>query len=137
MTEDVRQWLLKALEDLKIAEHELSFPPEEQATGPVCFHCQQTAEKLFKAYMVFNGKDFPKTHDLEHLLELCARIAPDFKSLDLGNLTDYAIEVRYPDEFYTPTAGEAKESFKLTVKIKKFVFKELGVTKRDILRKKR
>jgi len=41
-----KQWILKALEDLMVVEHELSFPPEEIPTGAVCFQAQQCVEKL-------------------------------------------------------------------------------------------
>ncbi|OGL39502.1 MAG: DNA-binding protein, partial [Candidatus Schekmanbacteria bacterium GWA2_38_11] len=103
MTEEVKRWLIKAIEDFNIAKHELTFPKKEISTGPVCFHAQQLVEKLFKAYLVLNKIDFGKTHDLEHLLKLCSELDSEFKDLDVGNLTNYAVEVRYPDEFYIPS----------------------------------
>ena len=50
------QWLLKAKSDLKIAEDELK--TAKPATDAVCFHCQQAAEKTFKAFLSFHGIAF-------------------------------------------------------------------------------
>jgi HEPN domain-containing protein len=51
MNEGVKKWLLKAFEDLKVIEHEISFPENEIPTSAVCFHCQQFVEKVLKAYL--------------------------------------------------------------------------------------
>lgn len=130
--EYTKQWIVKAMEDYKIAEHELSFPENEISTGPVCFHCQQVVEKMLKAYLVSKQVDFGKTHDLEALLELCAEQDSEFKYLPLGNLTDYAVEVRYPEEFYVPSVEDAQECFKLASEIKDFVLKKLGIEENEI-----
>jgi HEPN domain-containing protein len=39
----------------------------------VCFHCQQAAERYFKALLQEIGAAVPKTHDLEYLLDLLLR----------------------------------------------------------------
>jgi HEPN domain-containing protein len=109
--EYVKRWITKAKRDLKVSEHELSLPKEDVITDAVCFHCQQAVEKLLKAYLASKNVDFGKTHNLEYLLELCAKEDPDFKPIELGNLSFYAVEIRYSDEFYTPSFDEAKESF--------------------------
>lgn len=129
--ENIKKWIIKAMEDYRIAEHELSFPEEEISTGPVCFHCQQTVEKLLKAYLVTKKIDFEKTHDLEFLLKLCATQDKDFENVSVGNLTDYAVEVRYPDEFYIPSVEEARECFEIASKIKDFVLYKMGIRKKE------
>ena len=128
----VKKWVLKAMEDFRIAKQGLSFPEPEIATGPICFHSQQVAEKLLKAYLVSRNIDFAKTHDLAYLRELCAQQDPEFKKIDLGNLKFYAVEVRYADEFYLPSIDEAKEAFELANKVKAFVFKKLGIKEQDL-----
>jgi HEPN domain-containing protein len=130
--EGIKKWLLKAIEDYSIARHELSFPEKEVSTGPVCFHCQQVAEKLLKAFLISKNIDFGKTHSLEHLLELCLEQDSEFKGLNIGNLTFYAVEVRYPDEFYIPTIEETKECFEIAKNVKKFVLGKLGIREEDI-----
>jgi HEPN domain-containing protein len=130
--EYIKQWVVKAMEDYKIAKHELSFPENEISTGPVCFHCQQVVEKMLKAYLVSKNIDFRKTHNLETLLKLCSEQDSQFKSLTLGNLTDYAIEVRYPEDFYIPSVKEARECFKLASEIKDFVLGKLGIKENEV-----
>ena len=130
--EYIKNWIIKAIEDFNIAKHELTFPEDEVSTGPVCFHCQQVAEKLLKAYLVSKSIDFGKTHDLAYLLELCIKQDAEFEKLNIGNLKVYAVDVRYPDEFYIPSIEEAKESFKIASQIKEFVLKKLGIKEQEV-----
>jgi len=125
MTEYVRQWLTKASNDLKVAEHEIVLAPEDMVTEAICFHCQQAVEKFLKAYLITQGIEFGRTHNLEYLLELCATVDKEFEGLDVGNLTFYAVEIRYPDEFYVPTLAEARESLEIARKVKEFVLKRI------------
>ena len=132
MDEKVKKWIIKAMEDFKTIEHELSFPEEEIPTGIVCFHAQQFVEKLLKAYLTWKKIDFGKTHNLEFLLTLCKKVDNEFINIEIGDLTFYAVEIRYPDEFYIPTLKEAKESYELAKKIKEFIFKKLNITEKDL-----
>ena len=45
----------------------------------VCFHAQQAAEKYLKAFLQEHEVDFPKTHNLIELLELCLPVDPTFE----------------------------------------------------------
>ena len=129
MTEKANLWIVKALEDLKVAEHEMRLEEKEIVTSAVCFHCQQFVEKVLKAFLVAQGVDFPRTHNLEILLKLCSEQDPEFKELDVGNLTYYAVEARYPDEFSEPSIEEAKECFKIAKHIEEFVLGKLQYNK--------
>lgn len=130
--EYIKKWIIKAIEDFNIAKHELSFPEDEISTGPVCFHCQQVVEKLLKAYLVSKSIDFGKTHDLAYLLELCIKQDAEFKKLNIGNLKAYAVEVRYPEEFYVPSVEEAKKCFEIASKVKDFIFQKFGIKEKDL-----
>jgi len=130
----IYNWIVKAMEDFKSVEHELRLPDEEVVTSAVCFHCQQVVEKLLKAYLISKNIDIEKTHDLEYLLQLCARQDAEFEKLNIGNLNLYAVEVRYPDDFYIPSIEEAKECFKIASNIKKFVFQKLNIKEEDCLK---
>lgn len=123
----IKKWIIKALEDFKVAKHELDLDEGEIATGAVCFHCQQCVEKLLKAYLISKNADFGKIHDLKLLLKFCTEQDPKFDDISVGNLTFYAVEVRYPDEYYIPSVDEAKECFDILSKIKNFVFKKLNI----------
>jgi len=130
--EYLKRWIIKAMEDFKVAKHELCLPEDEMATGAVCFHSQQLAEKLLKAYLISINVDFERTHDLKFLLERCIEQDNDFKKLEVGDLTSYAVEVRYPDEFFIPSTGEAKECFEIASRTKDFVFEKLGITDNNL-----
>jgi hypothetical protein len=77
MNSEVQQWLVKALEDYRVAQHELVLPETDVVTTAVCFHCQQFVEKVLKAFLVAHQRDFPRTHDLGYLKSLCAQIDHD------------------------------------------------------------
>lgn len=67
----------------------------------VCFHCQQCIEKYLKAFIVKFSGEIKKTHNLEELCKTCTLIDNDFENIkDLCiDLTDYAVEIRYPYPF--------------------------------------
>jgi HEPN domain-containing protein len=107
----VRARLRKAESDLASAELCLS---AGKAFDTACFHAQQAAEKCIKAYLTAHEIDFPFIHNLEKLIELCARRDQSFMTIKtMGQeLTPYAVELRYDDEFWPPdeVAREALDS---------------------------
>lgn len=127
MDEYLKEWLNKAEKDIKAAEHELNYG-EEAITEDVCFHAQQAVEKYLKAFLLFKGRGFERTHNLYRLKDLCCSIDPDFCEIDLGNLSFYAVKIRYPEEFYEPTLEEAQEAYKIALFIREFVRKKLGIS---------
>jgi HEPN domain-containing protein len=121
----IRNWVFLANGDLKTAEDELK--TENAITNTVCFHTQQCIEKYLKAYLSLVGQPFGKTHDIAELIELCKQYDNDFDQLyqlKANKLTRYAVEVRYPDDFYIPSMDEAKESIEIAENVKKFVLKK-------------
>jgi HEPN domain-containing protein len=127
MDEYVKKWLIKAMGDLKVAENETKLPLEDVVTEAICFHSQQAVEKFLKAFLITKNVEFGKTHNLEFLIELCGKEDKEFRKVDVGDLSFYAVEVRYPDEFYTPSVEEAKECLKIAKMVKEFVMSKLGV----------
>jgi HEPN domain-containing protein len=113
MTEELelaRQWVIKAGNDLLNADNNLN--AETIPLDTVCFHCQQAAEKFLKAFLVGKGRTYPITHDLLAILENILSINPDAEQLrdELALLTPYAVEVRYPDDFFMPSLQDAREA---------------------------
>lgn len=123
MNEDtVKKWIAKAESDFKIGKSEIS--TTNPATDAICFHMQQCVEKFLKAFLVFNGKEIRKTHDIAELIETCSEIDAVFKKLfetRAEKLTDYTVEIRYIEEFYFPTLQEAKEAIEICEMVKEFV----------------
>ncbi|QER41220.1 HEPN domain-containing protein [Thermodesulfobacterium sp. TA1] len=69
------------------------------------------------------------------LFEMCIREDKEFEKLDkdrISELTFYAVDIRYPDEYYIPSLEEAKESFEIAKQVKDFIFKKLNITEEDI-----
>jgi len=102
-TELISNWLDKADKDLLSVEHELSF--SDVVTETVCFHCQQSAEKYLKAYLVSLGIPFTKTHEIGELITKCESRDKELSVLkeEADKLTDYAVLVRYPDDWFEPS----------------------------------
>ena len=70
----VHEWVIKAENDLRAASHILKLG-EECPTDTVCFHAQQCVEKYLKAFLVLEGIDFPKTHDIEVPRHFCRSVS--------------------------------------------------------------
>ena len=131
---EVKNWLVKAFNDYRTAEKLIGFPDEEVITDTLCFHCQQFVEKALKAFLVHWKVDFERVHSLEYLVKLCTDKDPSFDWLYevARKLSDYAVEIRYPDEFYIPTVDEARECFDIVRKVKDFIFKKFGIKEEDL-----
>ncbi|OGJ85020.1 MAG: hypothetical protein A2268_13715 [Candidatus Raymondbacteria bacterium RifOxyA12_full_50_37] len=129
MTEPIReyvtQWLIKANEDIAVIERLFLSKPEE-VTGAICFHSQQAVEKFLKAFLASRKNDFRPTHDVDFLLSECVKIdQAAFLGLDLKSLADFAVNVRYPDDFFVPEMDEALSCSELAKTVKKIVEKTI------------
>jgi HEPN domain-containing protein len=125
-TEDfIKQWLLKANEDLlvvnRLTENEII------ATSTICFHCQQAVEKFLKAFLIANGVEIKKTHNIEFLLSECAEFDSDFENIDPKELSDFGVDARYPGDMFIPDNIETLEYKNLAFEIKDLV--ELKINK--------
>jgi len=103
------EWLAKAGADLLVCEQLLGQGAVFLET--VSFHAQQAAEKSLKALLVARQVEFPKTHDIERLVEL---VALDDAALaealaDAAELTPFGVEYRYPGEYAPVTAETARD----------------------------
>jgi len=99
-------WLAKAATDLLVCERLSS--QGAAFSEAIAFHAQQAAEKSLKALLVARQVEFPKTHDIERLVELVALGDPVLAEAlaDAAELTPYGVEYRYPGE-YAPVTGDA------------------------------
>ena len=127
--EYVRAWLSKAESDMKNAQMILSANDPSPPLDTVCFHCQQASEKYLKAYLIYHNRTFPYSHNLADIVAQCMQVDGSFASIQrkAEMLTPYAVEIRYPDDFYMPTKQEAEESLAITTEIKDFIFARLNV----------
>lgn len=124
--EVVAKWVQRADHDLKIGKDEIA--SLDPATDMICFHMQQCVEKYLKAFLIFHGRAITKIHNIALLLAQCLELDKAFSALpekDMNALTDYAVEVRYPDDFYMPTIEETQYALEITEQVRLFVLTKL------------
>jgi len=92
--DDPKEWLNRARSNLAQARAE----HPDVYLEDLCFNAQQAAEKAIKALLLQRGIRFPYIHDLAELLRLLdqagEKIPPQVRAA--RQLTDYAVEARYP-----------------------------------------
>jgi HEPN domain-containing protein len=77
----VKNWLIKSQHDL-LAAQKLSSEPEIYADVAI-YHCQQSAEKALKGFLILYDQTFPRTHDVRLLLQLAIVINPRLFNLTI------------------------------------------------------
>jgi HEPN domain-containing protein len=109
------EWLRYAQSDLWVAQHP---PAEDLLLEALCFHAQQAAEKSIKAVLLHLGVPFPKTHSLEHLVDLLpAGIERVGELADAGRLTPFATVLRYPGAQEPVTEARYREALRLAAAV--------------------
>ncbi|MBE0535246.1 MAG: HEPN domain-containing protein [Phycisphaerae bacterium] len=104
----LRQWVGKADEDLRTAEHILTLE-EACPFSSVCFHAQQCVEKYLKALLLSHNTPFGRTHDLVRLYDLLAEQHRRLLDVEeLAVLNRYAVEARYPGDWEPIDRKEAE-----------------------------
>jgi HEPN domain-containing protein len=110
---------------ISMADHLLA----EGMTFPnaIAFHSQQAAEKYLKAFLVWHQVAFPKTHDLEEILDVVETIDAGLAASlrDVIILTPYGVELRYPGDRPDATPDTAREAVELARKVKDAVASRL------------
>jgi HEPN domain-containing protein len=107
MAELVQTWLQHARSDLNLGRAALrtrGVLPED-----ACFHAQQCAEKTLKGLLTARSVAFPRTHVIETLLDLLKvnGLAIPENVDEAFELTQYAVQTRYPGEWEPVTKQEA------------------------------
>jgi len=127
----VMEWMAYADDDLRLAVHTMDMPPKDRPSRLIAYHAQQCAEKYLKAYLVYRGVDFPYTHNISLLLEVCGKLATWPTELqDAKELSAYAITTRYPGIAKEVTAEEAQRTIDLAQQVRTRVraaLHELGI----------
>ena len=83
---EAKRWLQYSQEDLNAAV--ILLAQEGTALRHVCWFAQQSAEKAIKGALTFLQIPFPKSHDLDTLLNLLPEGWHLKKSLDLSDLSE-------------------------------------------------
>ena len=96
--ESAQEWQKLGEMDLNSAEYLLNMKP--MPVEIICYLSQQSAEKYLKGYLVLNGINPPKIHDLDELRKLCSNLSETFEEIadQCSDLTAYGVQPRYPTE---------------------------------------
>ncbi len=93
---ETRRWLAYARQDLT-ADQALA-GQAQSFSQQICFLSQQAAEKSLKAVLIFPQIEFPFRHDLELFRTLFPEDWQCSQLTNLEQLTEWAVEGRYPTE---------------------------------------
>lgn len=117
----VLQWLVYSDEDLRLAAHGFTLAPR-CPYRLIAYHAQQCVEKHLKAYLVFHRLDFPYTHNIARLLDLCVPHASWGETLRIAEeLTPFAVSARYPGEDEEVTEAEARRAVDIAGRVREVV----------------
>ena len=107
---ETRRWLRKVERDLLAVQAAMGFDPP--LLDDAAYHCQQAVEKVFKAFLVWHGRSFRKTHVLAETGMYCAEIDPSLLLIveRVRPMSDYSSAFRYPGERDEPTLQEAQRA---------------------------
>ncbi|MAG44922.1 hypothetical protein CL633_03465 [bacterium] len=121
-----KEWFKKADDDMLFAKAGFK---ESGIAGNACFLCQQVAEKYLKGYLVSQGIEPKRTHNIPELLLECIKINKTFSEIEqeCKFLNQFYNPVRYPSglvlDFDKDTANKAFESAEFIVQfIKQIIF---------------
>lgn len=115
-----KEWFDAAESDYQYAQVGLK---EETVFPQIAFLSQQVAEKYLKGFLVLNGIEPPRIHELPKLPDECVKI--DSKLEELRDacelLTGFYIEARYPPDIPNYTEEEIRQAFEQAVTIKEAI----------------
>jgi HEPN domain-containing protein len=116
--EFTREWVSKAESDFKAAAFLLKSGGEY--LFQIAFHAQQSAEKYIKAFLVWHQIEFTKTHDIEKLLALAAKVVPDLPEVlaEAKILTPFGVDYRYPGDYPDVTPEDAEKAVTLAARVR-------------------
>jgi Uncharacterized conserved protein related to C-terminal domain of eukaryotic chaperone, SACSIN len=122
------RWLSFAVGDLEAARSQRGRRVRPRI---VAFQAQQAAEKALKAALILEGIEPRRTHDLDDLRD---RLPDGWRVKrrvpDLGRLSDYAAESRYPDDLTPVTPIQSATAVRQAIAVVRMIradFERRGV----------
>lgn len=115
--DDPREWLNRARSNL--AKAGIASELDVVYFEDLCFDAQQAAEKAIKAVMIHLDVRFPYVHDLARLLALveqAGQAVPESVKR-ASELSDYAVETRYPGLAESVTWDEYEEALAIATAV--------------------
>ena len=134
LSEYCQKWVRYAQNDIDIAAREMNLPinPRHRAFEAILYHCQQSAEKMLKAYLISKGNN-PWGHDLDALRSECAAFDSEFNKARIVKHCVYLttfVAARYPDFTFSIDSGHAKRGLNSAKRIYGFISTKLGLDRK-------
>jgi len=111
------EWFVLGDQDVESAQILLT---EDGPLPVVAFHLQQAIEKYLKGYLLVQGWQLRRVHDLEVLIQEAVAVDGDFAAFlgDCQRITEFYIESRYPTGFFIPfVLSELQSDLETTQKL--------------------
>ena len=125
MNIEYREWINYAEKDYVAAEFLMTAasPPIEI----ICYHCQQSAEKILKAFLIKSDVIPLRTHDLNLLVNECIKLDDSISVLkkECNRLNDFGVNTRYPNNLDL-ILEDAKIALKDAEKIKEYILSRIS-----------
>ena len=121
-----RKWVKKAEADFQSVQREIRARKNPNLDG-ACFHAQQCIEKYLKARLQEAAIPFPRTHDLEQLLNSVKTVEPLWEVFrpGLNWLSVFSVAYRYPGR--DATRPIAKRALNVCREIREIIRPSLGL----------
>ena len=130
----VNDWVKYAHNNVELAIREMARQcnPKMRPYEIILYNCQQSAEKMLKAYLIFCGVPIPYIHDLPDLRGRCAKFDNSFngqRMIDHCSFLTIFANVRYPDFTGSVDANHAVRGVNSAKRIFDFVSVRLNMAK--------
>jgi HEPN domain-containing protein len=120
-------WLKRARSNLALAK--LENKADIIFYEDLCFDAQQCVEKSLKAFCLYNNVTFPKTHEINYLIEILEenKIKIPIKIKKAGILADYSVETRYPGDYPEVSENEYKKVVRIAEEVYNWVCSKIKI----------
>ena len=110
---EYREWLKRANSNLHLGKNLIDGVNLED----LCFNFQQSVEKALKAVLIKYEIKIPRTHSISELISLLKLIPIDIPTeieKNAPSLNIYAVETRYPDNYFLINKEDYEEALLIT-----------------------
>jgi HEPN domain-containing protein len=128
-TKEFETWLRRAESNLRIARLGKG---EGVFWEDLCFEAQQAAEKALKALLISLSGEYPRVHAFALLLERLEQYVTVPESIrEVVELSDYAVQMRYPGDYYPVSEEEYERALQLAERTLRWAWLQVGEKKEE------
>jgi HEPN domain-containing protein len=128
--ERYESWIERAKSSLELAQAKIIRHIHYE---DLCFQLQQAAEKALKGLLIYYGREPEFTHNIEILLKEIRNFTPIPENIkEAVQLTNYAVQTRYPGEYEEITKEEYEDSIKIATLCLDWVENKIKDTEENI-----